>query len=202
MERKRVLVAFGDILGFGTWTKRAVHSPEDLHDLINFVYDEFELFTEESGWYVKFLGDGIMVVRELSNGHNCGITVEFMKRCYEFSVRVHEGILSSYPRPDGFRLRMTAGYVWKRRSVQRSRTGRRAFPEYIGYPVNLAQRLLEVSPETLCICHDTVRAIVGERKMGIRFERMENRKEILRGVDPEDVQGLWSFMKEEGNGKR
>lgn len=202
MERRRVLVAIGDVLGFGTWTKRAANAPEDIRDLVDSIYAEFEKFAGTSDCYIKFLGDGLLAIREIGNGHNCGITAEFMKCCHDFSVKINELIASSYPRPEGFRLRMTAGYVWKRKIVRRSITGRRAFPEYIGYPVNLAQRLLDVSPETFCICHDSVRAIVGEKKLGIKFEHMGPRKENLRGVDHEDVQCLWSFMREEKNERK
>ncbi len=190
MERKRVLVAFGDILGFGGWMIRASNTPEVTHKLIEDVYVQFEKFAATAKCHAKFLGDGLMLVKEMSNGHNCRMTREFLIDAYKFAFNVNKIITASYPHPDGFRLRIASGHVWKRSSVT---SDRRRNNEYVGYSINLAQRLLEVSPQTLAVCHESIVEIISEKKGILTFERMGDPKERPRGVDFADLQGLYCF---------
>ncbi len=198
MERKRVLVAFGDILGFGSWMIRASNAPEVTHDLIDQVYAEFERFMAHMNCHVKFLGDGLMIIREMGGGHNCKMTREFLVDAYHFAFSVNEIIKDHYPRPDGFRLRVASGHVWKRSMTH----GKRRGDEYVGYSVNLAQRLLEVSPQTLAVCHESIVEILAQKKGIIAFERMGDPKERPRGVDLADLAGLYCFRVDDKNQNR
>jgi len=68
---------------------------------------------------------------------------------------------------------------------------KRKVPEYVGYCVNLAQRLLEIAPNTPYICHESVIKILGTRKQIFKFRRIVNTPERPRGIDSEDIAGLW-----------
>ncbi len=190
MERRKILVAFGDILGFGTWTRRALTTPEDSKDLIDKIYYEFENYSNLSGCYVKFLGDGIMSIREIRqkrSDSNAGITLKFIHDINALSEKIRWLIKCHFPRPDGFRVRATAGHAW-RIPLKHHKP-----PEYVGYIVNLAQRLLEISPQTPFICHESIKEILGNKKTDLKLDRFVRQKEKPRGVDIEDLDQLWSL---------
>lgn len=201
MERKRVLVSFGDILGFTPWIKRPSSAPEDVASLMTAIYDEFESFAVSSGGVVKYIGDSVMVILEMKAGHSCSVTLNFMRKSFSFAERVEAIIKTCWPRPTGFRLRMAAGYVYKH-NIMTSLDGKVGHSaEYIGYPVNLAQRLLYVQPSTLCICHESVKQILGKKKHGLRLDPIKLPTENPRGIDSEDLTGLWSFRLESSREK-
>jgi len=193
MQRKRVIVAFGDILGFGSWTRRAVNTPEESHELIDQIYDEFENHAEVCGCHIKFLGDGIMSLREMDENKtrddNLKMIINFVADAYVLASKVQKIITGYYPRPEGFRLRITMGYVWKRQI----KSTKRHAPEYIGYIVNLAQRLLEVSPTTLCVCHESVMEVLKNKKLAFKTSPVKQPAIYPRGVDEEDLKGLHSI---------
>lgn len=176
---------------------RASNTPEITHQLIDEVYSEFERFLGRDNCHVKFLGDGLMIIRELRNGHNCGMTRQFLIDTYHFAFAVNEIIKGHYPHPDGFRLRVASGHVWKRSTNTGDRRQRN--PEYVGYSVNLAQRMLEVSPKTLAVCHESIVEILAEKKGILAFERLGDPKERPRGVDLADLQGLYCFRVDDKN---
>lgn len=64
-------------------------------------------------------------------------------------------------------------------------------PEYVGYCVNLAQRLLEIAPRMPFICHDSVINLIGKSKRLFKIRHLVNMPERPRGVDGEDIAGLW-----------
>lgn len=206
MERTRIIAAFGDIRGFRKWTVRALNAPEVASLFIDEVYRSFEAFEHESATYVKFLGDGLMIVRELSTGHNCGTARRFLQELDLLNVRVHEAIKNIYPRPDGFRVRAVSGHVWKRQTVcgglcnLMKRAGRKVHKaEFIGYPVNMAQSLLFVYPEIPTVCHESVVELMGTKTCGLSLKQLPAPKEPRYGVDPQDFHGLWSFRATEKN---
>lgn len=202
MERKRIIVAYGDILGFGRWIKRPSSSFEEVKTLMEEIYVEFDRFGLMNGGQTKYLGDGIMVVKELQTGHNCCMVLEFMRSSYRFAMKIQGIIEKHWPRPEGFRIRIASGYVYKKNMaclncVLSQNTAPGLKGEYIGYPINLAQRLLYVEPHILCICSEDVRQIIGQKKDGVILERIKSVKTNLRGVDPDDLRGLWSIKVDE-----
>jgi class 3 adenylate cyclase len=69
---------FGDITGSTAWMRRS--SPEDVSALMAPVYAEFEKIREDKDLFVKFLGDGFMVVRHLKQNHDHKIICEVFKK--------------------------------------------------------------------------------------------------------------------------
>lgn len=157
------------------------------------VYQIFEGVAQGPNQYVKFLGDGFMVIQELRNGHNCGTVRRLLQELIALSERVNARLLTGYPRPDGFRVRVTTGMVWKRPTITQVRGKFTKHPEYIGYAVNMAQSLLYVYPEQSCICHEGVVEILGPKKNGLVLKHLETPKERRAGIDQMDFTGLWSF---------
>ncbi len=195
-----MLVAFGDIYGFRAWIRRGLTTPEESKNLIEQVYEKFEEYALGSNCYVKFLGDGIMIVREIRDQKHNGdvaVTRNFLMDVHELTVNILSIIKNHFPRPDGFRLRVATGYVWKR-IVSKVMKGKIVkCPEYIGYAINLTHCLLEVAPSQSCVFHESIKEIFGNKKTGIKYERLVDPKEKPRGIDPEDIAGLWTFGPEE-----
>lgn len=192
MERKCVMVAFGDILGFGVWSRRAANPPEVRDPFIVTFYGEIERFlTSYPDVYAKFLGDGFMIVKELpEKGHKCFAVIKLMRDLAALTRRLTTIVKNcGDPPPTGFRLRIATGYCTKF-SVTDPNDRKRKVAEYVAYVINLAQRLLEVSPEIALLCTEGTVKILGRKKHGFRIRRLVGTKQIPRGVDPEDIEGL------------
>lgn len=189
MERKWVIVAFGDVIGFGPWIKRALNDQESQDEFLKNFFAEIWRFTDRYDCYLKHIGDGVLILKELpEKGHKCEATIEFLQECYRFTAEMNRIVKRcAWPSPDGFRLRVVAGNV---RKISRSKS--HEDPEYIGYAINLAERLLSIKAEIPCICHESVISIIG-KKRGIEFRCLGDISEKRRGVDSEDINALWSF---------
>lgn len=193
MERKRIIAAFGDVRGFRKWTLRALNSPEIAGDFIEEIYSIFEKFSLESNGYMKYLGDGLLIILEIENAQNSVAIQEFLKDLIKLVGNVESAIKKIWPRPDGFRIRVASGHVWKRSTMKRESRRSLRQPEYIGYAINMAQALLYVYPEINTICHESIIEIIGAKHDRLVFERLQPPEERRFGVDPQDFAGLWSF---------
>ncbi len=201
MERKRVLVSFGDLRGFRKWIIRGANAPEVSELLIENVYSIFEEFHKRTGYYVKYLADGILIVKELGPGHNCGHAKKFLNDTHGLALAVMESLKDVWPRPDGFRIRDTSGYIWKRSSLHHIQGKWMHLPEYIGYALNMAHSLLYVYPEELCICTEGFIEIIGQKRNGLVLERLPPPDEKRQGIDPQDFLGLYSVRPHSASAK-
>lgn len=64
---------------------------------------------------------------------------------------------------------------------------KRLIPEYVGYALNTAHRLLVVNPEIPCLCDGKL--AVGKRSF-FRMRQLGHPSVYPNGVDKEDVNGL------------
>ncbi len=193
MERKRIIIAFGDILGFGTWHRRAANQPEISGPFLQKFYDELQAFQARSrDLYLKYLGDGIMILKELpETKKSIGYSREFIRNVGFLNSRLLRIIrFCPFPAPEGFRTRVASGYVDKI-MIHDPLDRKKRIPEYVGYSINLAQRLLEISPSVPFICHESVVKIVGRKRALFRFKRLPEQSNKPRGIDSEDISGLW-----------
>lgn len=199
MERVRVLVCYGDILGFSEWIKRPANAPEEVESLMHGVYEEFEKFATDSKGFAKYLGDGIMIVIELGPKNNSCLAVDFMRKSCLFVDSINKLIHSHWPRPHGFRLRMVAGYVYKKslgcQNCMVKLTGgqRGQSAEFIGYPINLAQRILYVQPNITLLCHESVKQLIGKKRHDLILQKIKVPKVRAPGIDNEDLRNLHVF---------
>lgn len=195
-ERKWIVVAFVDILGFATWVRRASNSPEERQKFVIHLYRKLTYYSTSKGYFVKLLGDGAMIVRELVAGHNCQTVMTMLKDLDCLHKYIDRVIMQSeFPRLGGSRIRVVAGHVLKLRSKFCAND---CFlqDDYIGYPINLAARLLEVLKTTEpIICHESVKDIVGKKEeksdFVFRLLKLEGERR-LDGIDEEDLNSLWA----------
>jgi class 3 adenylate cyclase len=190
--RVKVLVAFGDVTGFGAWTRRGSNSPEEFKDFMVQLYKEFIRFRNGNGYFVKLMGDGFMCITEIDNGGAKARTIEFMRHALDLESAIRYITRNTFPEPGSFRIRIAAGHVWKMVASRPGQGGTQI--DYLGYAINLAARLLEIDRESPILCHESVRKILNgafldNAEFGCRPAR--NRCRCPRGVDPEDIRTLW-----------
>ncbi len=197
MQRKRVLVAFGDVNGFTSYTRRAINAVEEKRYIVNRIYNEFAKLAERNpSFSVKYTGDGFMALVELNGRPKPKIVINFLREVYTVAMDVLNSLRKASG-PEFFRVRCTNGFAFKKMMTERNmggRVGRRRIPEYVDYPVSLADRLLEVYPdEHLCVLHSSVKKLLGEGHPGMKLTALEPPAKCPPGVDPEDVEELFSF---------
>lgn len=191
-RRVKVLVAFGDVTGFGAWTRRGSNSPEEFKDFMVLLYKEFIRFRNGNGYFVKLMGDGFMCITEIDKGSAKKRTLDFMEHALELESAIHSITRNTFPAPGSFRLRIAAGHVWKMVASRPEQT--LAQIDYLGYAVNLAARLLEIDRESAILCHESVKKILNRaaaREIGFSLKPAHIHGRCPRGVDPEDVRILW-----------
>lgn len=195
LERRWVIVAFGDMSEFMEWTLRASNSPEVQAAFIDALYNKLQTFVLKTRSDVfKYLGDGYMALKELPDeGHKCVEVLTFLREAYELTTEINTMIESPEfsPPPNKFRVRTVAGHVFSINVVDPYHKGE-TIREHIGPAIDLAKRLLEVKPDTPCICHGSVIKILPSVTPMI-IERIENVEERPRNVSPADLKGLSGF---------
>ncbi|MCG3205525.1 MAG: hypothetical protein KCHDKBKB_02247 [Elusimicrobia bacterium] len=191
-SRVKILVAFGDISGFGAWTRRGSNSPEEFKDFMVHLYKEFIRFRNGNGYFVKLMGDGFMCITEIGKGDAKSRTLEFLNHAMDLEFAIQTITRKTFPAPGSFRIRIAAGHVWK---MVASRPGQEtAQTDYLGYAINLAARLLEIDRESSVLCHESVRRILNgaiRNRTEFGFKPLHIRIRCPRGVDPEDIRTLW-----------
>lgn len=193
MERKWIIVAFGDITGFSAWRRRASTQPEIAQPFLKKFYEEIEKFSlKNKDLHLKYLGDGFMMLKELNekyNKHRC--VVKFVQEAGALNARLLKIVHScEWPPPDGFRTRIVCGHVDKL-EVTDPINRKTKVSEYVGYAINLAQKLLQISPETHFVCHESVIKVIGRLPKKFKTKKMKILEEKRKGVDPEDIANLW-----------
>ncbi len=195
MERTCVIVAFGDVAGFNPWIRRGSNAPEVIHDFVTNFYRELQTFVlNHKDVQIKYLGDGFMILKELKSTCTKGVCVaQFITDIAMMSRRLSSVVRKcDFPPPDGFRVRIAHGHVSKIQVLDPVDGERkRKIWEFVGYAVNLAQKLLDVSPSTLLVLHESVIQVLGRKKARFRLRRLVAGTEQPRGVDSEDIAELW-----------
>ncbi len=192
IQRCWVIAAFGDIRGFGAWAYRASNSLESQKPLIQKFYRCMENFQVS-----KYLGDGFMVIQEMSPLQQKDREVLRFLREIKLLTQEMQGVLKTSEVPiDGFRVRIMGGYVWKVlvREVKDRRSYKRTW-EYVGYATNTAQRLLSVEPETICLIHENLLKYLTEKDQEVmEIKKFRTPTNIPIGVNSEDLEGLWEMI--------
>lgn len=189
-----MVIAAGDIRGFGTWTYRASNSMENRERFVKTFYEAMQRFVlKNPQLYFKYLGDGMMIGQEMihsqrHDSHTAKFTQDIQALTREMLSLVAK---CEWPSPDGFRMRMMAGWVHKIMVVDPGDAKhKRLMPEYVGYLTNTVSRLLEVSPETPCIVHESVVKALLSKAESFAISKFETPREHPRGVNQEDLNAL------------
>lgn len=195
MERTCVIVAFGDVAGFNPWIRRGSNAPEVISEFVEKFYAEMQNFVKSHKHIqIKYLGDGFMILKELKPTCTKGTCVAtFVTDVAQLARRLSRIVKKcEFPPPEGFRIRIAHGHVSKIQVLDPVDPERkRKIWEFIGYSVNLAQKLLDVAPNILLVLHESAVKVLGRQKTGFRLRRFVGAKERPRGVDNEDIEGLW-----------
>jgi len=192
-QSKRVISAFGDIRGFRHWLARRTTSSEEFNNLIDKYYALLIKFRQEKSYFVKYLGDGFFVVKDLNgNNNDSDIACKMLIDCYELNLSIEKLIYAiPYPRPDGFRMRFVLGYA--RKIKIKEDTG--IHNDYVGYTVNLSYSLLSIEPDIPLICHESIKELIKNKKNEcIEFSRLPRQtNKIPDDIDKEDAEALWTY---------
>lgn len=192
MERTWIIVAFGDIRGFGAWTSRAANTPEVKEPFIEDFYASLQVYVDKyRDLHFKYLGDGFMVAKELDHKDSRGV-YEFLKK---IKLITKQSILTirkcGYPQPSGFRIRIACGDVYKMMVIDSNDPQRkRSIPEYLDYATNKAAHLLNISPEIPCLVTENVVNALGKYRSVFRLRKLVKPSHYPESVNKVDIDGL------------
>ena len=197
MERKWLLIAFGDLSGFGSWTSRASNAPEIKEPFLKDFYSTMGYFVKtRENMTLKYMGDGFMIVQEFPTAREREQdSYEFLKDLACITKRIRLNIKKCADLElKGFRLRINAGYAYKIMVVDPNDPKReRLIPEYVEYSINTCQKLLGVNPEISCLATDFFVKALGKKRSFVRMRKLEKPSSYPKGVNSEDTEGLWEI---------
>lgn len=192
MQRTWVVCAFGDIRGFGSWTSRAASSREVKDPFIQAFYETLQLYVKKhTDVHFKYTGDGFMAVKEFDHRDSKSIC-EFLKTLKCVTRKIKTAVSKcDWPQPDGFRIRISCGDVYKLMVLDPNDPERkRLIPEYIEYATNSASHLLQVNPETVALATEGVIKALGRYRSVFRVRDPRKPTKYPTSVNREDVEGL------------
>lgn len=192
MERKWVVVAFGDIKGFGQWTSRAANSRENKDPAVDKFYEAMQWYVDNhKDVHFKYLGDGFMAIKEFHDKDAKSICA-FIQTLKRLSKRIL-GVIkkSGYPKPEGFRIRISSGDVYKLSvsDPNDEKRGRKVH-EYVEYATNQAAHLLHVNPEITCLATESVIQDLGSYRSLFRVRKLERPSAYPESVNRIDIEQL------------
>lgn len=192
MERTWIVVAFGDLKGFGQWTSRAANSPEVKEPFLIAFYKSLESYVQDrKDVYFKYLGDGFMVCREFDKKDSKEIC-KFLKTIQVLTNDIKKDIRNcGYPQPDGFRIRIAAGDVYKVYVLDPNDPSRkRKIPEFLEYATNQAAHLLKVNPDITCLATEIVVKALGKYRSIFRVRELKEPSAYPESVNSVDIKTL------------
>jgi len=196
-KQVRAIVLFGDIRGFSTWEQSATNPDVEFKPLMNRWRQAAVDFSQSLDAHYSIYGDGVMLILEMKNGHNCGLALKVMEGAWHFTHSVLGLIRKApWPRPRGFRVRMASGYVWKKGGSQCPVVENIACPatDYVGRHINMTSKLLRVSPEEPIIVHQSFVELTTHNQMkkaGFSYKKMAPDQQAPDGILPPDMNALW-----------
>lgn len=188
----RAIIVFGDIEGFGSFTQRITHPDTEFRPFVREFDTLIDKFADETGYFIKRLGDGFMCVVELPATEAGKKAASIIDATWALVDRINRTIARMpSPRPEGFRSRMVCGYVWKtRRENDRE--------DYLGYHVNLAAKIIKRDRGHVFVCHESVKELLSEKQIkesGYKFKKLVPSQEPPPGVYQQDINSLWTMTK-------
>lgn len=188
-KQVRAIIVFGDIRGFSVWEQAVTRPDEEFQPLMNRFDQMVAELRVNTGCFTKNLGDGFMQIIELpSKGHACHTALRVLKVHTKFGFAVQRMIDGSpWPRPEGFRVRFSAGHIWKKDGDE---------TDYVGRHVNMTHKLLRVAPGMKFVAHQSFIELVSRgqvKRQGARFSKLEPDRRIPDGILKADMNALWKL---------
>ena len=194
---KRILVIFGDIIGFKSWMKRS--GRDNLEYTFKRIAEQWKVFRHKADMF-KPLGDGFVAVYEINWRNRKSMAAWVLKSTIEMCRNIDEIIESSLgPRPAGFRVRLAEGDGLMYSEV----CSKGEVHDYISYYINMAKELLAFREDIPIIVHENLKELLNgrSRKMGIQFKRIRRPHIENTDIFEEDLGMLWSAEMRKGNHK-
>jgi len=192
-SRKHVLALVGDVTGFGRWARKCAEDPAGYRRFMAHLYDAFLAYRNQTGGFIKLVGDGLLAVHELESGHEPAIAERVFLNAFHLKKIIRHSIMGQmFPRPDGFRVRLVGGYVWK----IILRMGEETLVDYNGYWINAGFRYLSVHKDRPFVAHTGAVELLPQdfdaREKFVRI-RLPSDDRTPDGLDREDMAELWAF---------
>ena len=189
-----MIVAFLDITGFRSWTYRASTAPEVKEDFIGKFYQALQCYVKNHlDVWMKYEGDGLMIVREFTpeERRDGKSMVRFVLGLQTLYRKVKSAIRESERPPEGVRIRLMNGYVYKLMVIDPNDPDReRRIPEYLEYCTNTVRGLLEVNPEHACLATKGLMDVLGKKGSIFKVKPLGTPSVYPKGVNKEDIDGL------------
>lgn len=194
MERKWVVAACLDISGFKKWTYRAAVSPEIKEKFLTDFYGVLQCYVKKHhGPWSKYQGDGIFIVREFHEEQKKDrrSILNFILELRCLLRKTRKIIRNDEMPPDGVRIRIMDGYVYKLMVLDPNDPKReRRIPEYVEYTMNTVKSLLEVNHEIPCLATENLVKNIGKGRSVFRVRPLGTPSSYPKGVNLEDVETL------------
>ncbi len=194
MERAWIVAACGDIRGSGSWFMRAAATREVKDPFVQEFYDTLQCYVKKhQDAHFKYVGDGFMAIKEFPVGQRSGRPIaEYLGGLKCVTRKCLKAISKcSWPRPTGFRIRITCGDTYKIMVVDPNDPERkRLIPEFVEYPTNTAAHLLMVNPESVCLATEGVVRAMGRHRSPFRCRPLGTPSTYPESVNREDVNAL------------
>ena len=134
-----------------------------------------------------------MAVNELESGREAEVAERVFLESFKLKKIIRHSIMGQmFPRPDGFRVRLVAGNVWK---IILSMGGETII-DYNGYWINAPFRFSEMYKQLPCVAHTSAVELLPpdftERTL-IAFSKLPIDKRTPDGIDQEDMGELHEF---------
>lgn len=189
--RKHVLVAFGDITGFSSWSRRTEDDYKHFLALMKPMTKLYSLMNDSES-FVKKNADECMIVMEFKKYNASSVVVSFLEKILSLSDGANKIIAGiRHPRPFGFRVRGISGISWWWIDDNGEE-------DFYGKTLNTAKKMMQIMKDTDIIVHEGIIEMIPESsfiKNGYVKNKLAVPKIETNGIDNEDLNLLWSFSR-------
>lgn len=186
------MVALGDITGFTDFTLRVRKPDEEYLPIMDYFDGLIErLVRHPSRDINNNTGDGFAVFETLKKGDEKKQSLALIKELWDLTQSMNDMIRRApWPRPEGFRIRMATGYVWKKEASP--------LPIYRGPDINMVSRLLRVERKRDFVVHGSFRDLISQEeieKLGLHYQKVKPPKLVPDGLLKQELLELWEVIK-------
>ncbi len=184
-ELKRTLIIFADVWGFGRWSRRV--NPKEYRILSDSMDLEFDRYEESNPCFFKLMGDGFMAVFPFQTEKHISNLDSILNNIFIHQTKMSDMIENHpyYPRPNGYRVRVSLGHVWHRKGKNE---------DYSGYWINMTAHLLAIRKEIPIIIHQSAKELISEKMISewnYKFKKIKPPVRYYDGIDKEDINSMW-----------
>ncbi|HEX9504289.1 MAG TPA: hypothetical protein VF974_08315 [Patescibacteria group bacterium] len=195
-KQVRAFILFSDISGYGAFWRRISHLETELYPFQRQWRELVKDFREKTGYFVKRMGDGVLAIKEIRREENVSSEgVNFLNNSWVFTKDVYQLVENkSSPRPDGFRTRISLGYIVREPDDQLGW-------DYVGDKINLTEKMIHFYRSETMVCHESVKELFSEKQLSqnhFSFKKLIARERRSADIYSQDMKSLWTFKK---NGK-